>query len=147
MTGTQVGDPLVIGNKVEELRRMTDWLWGTASAAGIAHELIVMLDFCANEAVSNIINYAYDDERHHDITLELSKTAQGACLVIRDDGKPFDLLHAPEYIAPKSLAEAKIGGLGIHLIRRTISHCTYQLENGFNVLRLEAHRKRSPRDQ
>jgi serine/threonine-protein kinase RsbW len=120
---------------------MTNWLWRVGTGAGVGRELIAVLDFCANEAVSNIINYAFDDSAHHDITLDLSKTEHGARLVIKDDGKPFDLLKAPEYLAPKSLAEAKIGGLGIHLIRRQISHCCYLRENGFNVLSLEALEK------
>jgi anti-sigma regulatory factor (Ser/Thr protein kinase) len=131
----------VMGNNVAELRRMTQWLRESAGAAGIAPDVVRILDQCANEAVVNIISYAYEDAERHDISLELIKTAHGASLVIRDDGKPFNMLDAPERRAAAGLADAQIGGLGIHLIRRMTARCDYRREGGFNVLSLEAQPK------
>ena len=136
-----LGERLVIGNKVGELRRMSQWLRNSAVAADISQDLICLLDQCANEAVVNIISYAYDDGKHHDLTLGLNRTANGACLVIRDDGKPFNMLEAPERKPPGSLKDAKVGGLGIHVIRRLMTRCDYRRENGINVLSLEARDK------
>ena len=137
MTAATLANRLVISNQVSELRRMTEWLWANGTAADIPQDLLFKLDVCANEAVINIISYAYDDSRQHDITLELNKTAAGACLVIQDDGKAFNMLEVPERKHAKSLADAEIGGLGIHLIRRLMPRCDYQREGTFNVLSLE----------
>jgi anti-sigma regulatory factor (Ser/Thr protein kinase) len=142
MTTTMLGDRFVIGNNAEDLRRMSQWLLASGAAADVPKELIGVLDYCAHEAVYNIISYAYNDTDRHEIELILSATATGASLEIRDDGKPFDVLAAPEHKQPVSLADAKIGGLGIHLIRRLITRCDYKRENGINVLRLEAQSKR-----
>ncbi len=138
MTAAVRGDRLIIGNEMTELRRMSEWLVASGLASGIPQDVLFKLDVCANEAVTNIISYAYDDSERHDITLDLIKTATGACLIIRDDGKPFNLLEAPPHHQPASLADARIGGLGIHLIRGLMSQCAYERENGINVLRLEA---------
>ncbi len=132
-------DRLVIGNDVAELRRMTDWLLASGTASGIARDLVFNLDVCANEAVANIISYAYEDDKHHVIALELNTSAQGACLTIRDDGRPFNLLEVPVHQQPTSLADAKVGGLGVHLIRHLMSKCAYRRENGSNVLVLEMY--------
>lgn len=134
-------DRIVLSNQVSELRRMTQWLWVTAASAGIAEALVQKLDLAANEAVTNIISYAYSDGMRHDITLELEKTGDGARLVIRDDGMPFNVLAVPEHAVPASLESAAIGGLGVHLIRGLTSRCEYQRENGFNVLLLETERE------
>jgi anti-sigma regulatory factor (Ser/Thr protein kinase) len=139
-----LGDRIVIVNEVTELRRMTQWLWTAAAGAGIAERLVHILDVCANEAVANIISYAYDDAVRHEIALDLSKTASGARLVIRDDGRAFDVSKAPAPATPASLDDARIGGLGIHLIRRMTSRCDYRRENGFNVLLLETELKPAP---
>ena len=120
------------------MRRMSEWLVGSGQAAGLPQDVLSRLEVCANEAVTNIISYAYDDAAGHDIALELNKTATGACLTIRDDGMPFNMLEAPEHHQPASLADARIGGLGLPLMRGLMSHCAYQRENGFNVLCLEA---------
>jgi len=132
------GDRLIIRNEITELRRMSEWLVGSGQASGLSQDVISRLEVCANEAVTNIISHAYDDAARHDIALELNKTATGACLTIRDDGKPFNMLEAPEHRQPASLADAKIGGLGLPLMRGLMSDCRYRRENGFNVLCLEA---------
>ena len=131
-------DRLTISNEMAELRRMSEWLVSKCLACGIQKEMLSRLEVCANEAVTNIIRNAYDDSKGHGITLELDKTATGARLVIRDDGKPFNVLETPEHRQPASLADARIGGLGIPLIRRLMSQCAYRRENGINVLCLEA---------
>ncbi|MCX7140704.1 MAG: ATP-binding protein [Proteobacteria bacterium] len=138
MTTVTPSTRFVMGNDLAELRRMTQWVQESAGAAGIAPEVVRILDHCANEAVVNIISYAYEDAKRHDIVLELNKTAHGAGLVIRDDGKPFNMLEAPEHRPAENLAGAQIGGLGIHLIRRMAARCDYRREGGFNVLSLEA---------
>ena len=138
MTTVTPSTRFVMGNDLAELRRMTQWVQESAGAAGIAPEVVRILDQCANEAVVNIISYAYEDAKRHDITLELNKTAHGASLLIRDDGKPFNMLDVPERTPAADLAGAQIGGLGIHLIRRMAARCDYRREGGFNVLSLEA---------
>jgi anti-sigma regulatory factor (Ser/Thr protein kinase) len=137
MTAARLANRLVIANQVTELRRMTEWLWANGTAADIPQDLLFKLDVCANEAVINIITYAYEDSRPHDITLELNKTEAGACLVIQDDGKAFNMLEVAEREKAESLADAAIGGLGIHLIRRLMERCDYQRQGAFNVLSLE----------
>lgn len=137
---------LIINNDVSELRRMTDWLRASAAASALPAEILHKLDVCANEALINIISYAYEDTRRHEITVELNATPHGASLVIRDDGKPFDLLAAPATAAPASLDEAAVGGLGIRLIRRLATRLDYRRENGVNVLSLETERTLQPSD-
>jgi len=137
MLATMHSERLVIANDLHELRRMTQWLHDSGQALGVAEDALFKLDLCANEAVANIISYAFDDDRRHDISLEMNKTAAGASLVIRDDGRYFNLLDAPAHEAPATLADARIGGLGIHLIKRISSHCSFQRSNGFNELSLE----------
>ena len=144
MTTAMLGDRIVIGNDVAELRRMTGWLRTCTEAADVPPELVHRLDVCANEAVTNIISYAYDDRARHEITLELTETATGVSLVIRDDGRPFNFMEAPAHGAPASLDEAEIGKLGIHLIRRLMTRCDYRREGGANVLLLEAHPRPQP---
>ena len=135
---------MVVLNDVAELRRMSTWLRQCADAAEMPADLAHKLDVCANEAVTNIISYAYDDGRHHEITLEFAETPSGLSLLIRDDGKPFNVQEAPEHAAPTSLDDAEIGSLGIHLMRRLLPQFDYQREDGFNVLTLNTGHKLAP---
>jgi anti-sigma regulatory factor (Ser/Thr protein kinase) len=130
-------DRLVIGNDFNELRRMTEWLQTACSGEGLEHGMLASLDLCANELVTNIISYSYEDDRHHDIELELHKTPLGARLTVIDDGRPFNILEAPEHIQPGSLEEAQIGGLGILLVRKMSTCCSYRREAGRNVVAID----------
>ena len=144
MTTATLANRFVMGNDVAELRRMTRWLRQSAAAAGVAQDVVHVLDQCANEAVVNIISYAFDDGARHDIALELKPTEKGISLEIRDEGKPFNMLQAPERKPASKLADAEIGGLGVHLIRHLIDRCDYRREGGVNVLLLEAQHTRQP---
>ena len=132
-----LGERIVIANRLDELPRMSQWLHDGAASLGLEESAAFALDVCANEVVTNIISYAYHDQLRHDIALELQGAGNGVRLVIRDDGKPFNLLDAPEHKAPGTIEEAGIGGLGILLIRRMMSRCSYERADGFNVLYLE----------
>ena len=130
---------LKIRNDLSELRRMTAWLRAEAEAGRLSSAQVEVLDVCANEAVCNIISYAFPRAGDHDIELELTPLEGGDVrLTIRDDGQPFNPLEAPQPAHPASLAEAPIGGLGITLIRRLASRCDYRREHGHNLLSLEA---------
>lgn len=127
----------MIDNDFSELSRMTEWLQAACSGEGIDHGLLESLDLCANELVTNIISYAYDDDQRHRIELELNKTALGARLTVIDDGRPFNILEAPEHIQPGSLEQARIGGLGILLVRKISASCSYRRDAGRNVVALD----------
>ena len=132
-----MSDLLEIANDLAELPRMSRWLLERASAAGIAGVLLPRLDLCANEATENIIRHAFAPGARHAIAIELSRTQHGAELLIRDDGRPFNPLDLPEPALPSTLAEARLGGLGVHLMRSMASRCQYVREGGYNLLRLE----------
>ncbi len=132
-----MADRLEIANDLGELPRMSLWLLESASLAGIADVLLPRLDLCASEAAENIIRHAFAPGSRHAIALELSRTPDGAELVIRDDGRPFNPLELAAPAMPSTLAEAHIGGLGVHLMRSMASRCGYAREGGCNVLTIE----------
>lgn len=90
----------------------------------------------AEEAVSNIIQYAYGSvqERQIAVTLTYEKTA--VKLEFRDDGSPFNPLEAPPPDLDAPLEERQNGGLGIHLMRSLADEASYAREGKTNVLML-----------
>lgn len=134
---TETSQPsLIINNHVSEIRRMSEWLDAALHQLAVPAELLFRFDLSANEAVTNIICYAYPENGSHEITLQLSVSAAAVSLTIEDDGAPFNPLAAPPHVQPASLEEASIGGLGIDLIRRFMDDCAYVRRNGRNVLKM-----------
>ena len=127
---------LSVVNNLAELRRMSEWLVQAARSFALPPERISELELCANEAVTNVISYAYDRPERHTIALRLRRAADGVSLEIEDDGRPFDPLSATLPAAPASLDDAKIGGAGLKLIRGMMAACHYQRRNDKNILTL-----------
>jgi serine/threonine-protein kinase RsbW len=53
---------------------------------------------------------------------------------VSDDGKPFDLLAQPEPDIHAPIEERKIGGLGIHLLRKLMDKVDYRRAGDRNEL-------------
>jgi len=115
---------------------MSLWIDAASRQLGLPAGWISKLDLCANEAVANIISYAFPDEGMHEISMRLSFNGSSASLEIEDDGIPFNPLVAPEHVQPASLEEVLIGGLGIKMIRRYMDKCKYIRRKGKNVLKM-----------
>ena len=118
---------------------MSLWLIDVMREIGLSEKLQFNFDLCANEAVTNIISYAYPENGFHKISLQMSRADGLVWLEIEDDGIPFNPLKEPQHKQPASLEEAKIGGLGVNLIRNFMEKCTYIRQNEKNMLKMIAH--------
>lgn len=92
----------------------------------------------ADEVFSNIAAYAYPDGGGT-VEIRLTANADGTelSLAFSDRGIPFDPLAVkpPDTSAP--LADRKIGGLGIHVVRKLMDQLVYRrAEDGRNILTL-----------
>ena len=89
------------------------------------------------EAVVNVINYAYPKEDHEKIYVSARLHEGSIIMVIADNGKEFDPTLAPEADITLSAEERPIGGLGIFLIRNIMNEVKYERIEGRNILTLE----------
>lgn len=117
---------------------MSAWLDGALRRLNAPQALFFGFDLCANEAVANIVEHAFPDGGAHEIVLRLRSTGGALCLEIEDDGIAFNPLDQPPHRAPASLEDARIGGLGIELIRHYMHACDYARRDGRNLLTLMA---------
>ena len=93
----------------------------------------------ADEVFSNIAAYAYPGgEGTVEVLIEEDVEETELRLIFSDRGIPFDPLAAapPDTAAPP--AERRIGGLGIHVVRKLMDRVDYRRTgDGRNVLTLE----------
>jgi serine phosphatase RsbU (regulator of sigma subunit)/anti-sigma regulatory factor (Ser/Thr protein kinase) len=94
------------------------WLRTLGDSFELGSELTFRLDLCVSELVANIVSYAFEDEAPHTLALDLILEPQSVKLVLADDGREFDPLALPDPVAPATLEEASVGGLGVHLVRQ-----------------------------
>ena len=88
------------------------------------------------EAVVNIMNYAYPEGTRAVILIEVDADADLETLtfVLRDEGVAFDPTAYQEVDVDAHVGQQKVGGLGIHLMRHYMDTLTYERKDGENVL-------------
>jgi anti-sigma regulatory factor (Ser/Thr protein kinase) len=135
------GLQLAIKNDLAEIAGVTEAIHAFSLRSGLPHEVDNSLQLVAEELLSNIILYGCAADGPHTITMELQASIDEVCVLVRDDGIPFNILEQPIPNRPASLAEAAVGGLGIHLVRSVMDEITYRHEDGWNELLLKKRLK------
>ena len=94
------------------------------------------LRLAVEEAVVNIMNYAYPQGTRAVILIEVDADADNETLtfVLRDEGVAFDPTAYQEVDVDAHVSQQKVGGLGIHLMRHYMDSLSYERKDGQNVL-------------
>lgn len=137
-TASDARRELRLRSEPAEVGRASAWLGRQMAALDLPHELRYRLDTVLAEALTNVITHGYRDTGPHEVAVRFAPEDGGWAVEIEDDGVAFDPLEAPPPRRPGSLAEATVGGLGIHLIRSFTDECRYRRENGRNRLTMLA---------
>ena len=127
---------LVLTNEIAEINKLALFIEELGEELNLTPELVFNLNLGLEEAVSNVILYAYPKEEHQEIVLTTKISDKSLIFVLTDSGKEFDPTQAPDADVTLSAEEREIGGLGIFLIRQIMNKVEYQRIEGKNVLTL-----------
>ena len=86
----------------------------------------------ADEIFANIVRHS--GATGWSLTVERTRHPNGVRLIITDDGKPFDPLSHRDPDTTLCAEEREAGGLGILIVKKTMSPVTYRRQNGKNIL-------------
>ena len=89
------------------------------------------------EAVVNVMNYAYPIGTQGYVAIDAIATEQSLKFVISDEGKAFDPTQRGEVDTTLTAEERPIGGLGILLVQQLMDTINYEYTDGKNVLTLK----------
>lgn len=128
---------IILANDISEISRLYEFIEELGNDFSLSPDIVFNLNLVLEEAVVNIINYAYPKEEHESIYLSARMHEGSIILVLTDTGKEFDPTAAPEADVTLSADERQIGGLGIFLIRQIMNEVKYERIEGKNVLTLE----------
>ena len=118
-----------------------EWIEDRCREDGLGDDLVFKMALVLEEAVTNVINYAFSDlPPPHVIRVRLDVGIERIAAEITDNGRPFDPLASPDPDLSRPLAERNPGGLGILLMRRMTDRIEYRRSEGGNRLRLEKTR-------
>lgn len=127
---------LILTNNIQELKRLEPFLENFFDRNNLDMALLPSVNLALEEALANVIMYAYPEGTQGDVTLTAEVKDDDICMEISDMGTPFNPLQQKEADLDVPLEERQIGGLGIHLIKEIMDKVEYAHEDGRNVLRM-----------
>ncbi len=115
---------------------MTTWLQQRAGVLGLSSQTTHALQLCLEEAVTNVISYAFDAGSAHDVQIRLWHEGDALLAEVTDDGRPFDPVAYQAVPIAKHLDAVAVGGLGIKLMHGFAQHIAYRRSGSTNHLLL-----------
>jgi serine/threonine-protein kinase RsbW len=101
---------------------------------GLDHDALWDLRVALSEWLANIAMHAYKGRDGGVVDLEY-RYADGEVVVsVTDDGPAFDPLSLPPPDTSEAIDQRKIGGLGVHFIRRLMDRVEHRRDDGRNTL-------------
>ena len=127
---------IVLPNDTQEVPRLNAFVDEVCKSVGFDEGKTMEIKVTVEEAVVNVMNYAYPPEQRGDVTIEAASNDTRLKFTIIDSGKPFDPTVQNEVDTTLSAEARSIGGLGIHLIRQNMDSINYERVDNLNVLTL-----------
>jgi sigma-B regulation protein RsbU (phosphoserine phosphatase) len=123
-------------NKLGELNRLVANLEQIAEEWEIPAKVSMELNLILEELFTNIVFYAFDDSRDHEIVLTYTRPSENSIQVqIEDDGKKFNLLEKETSdTVNHPVEDRQIGGLGIHFVKKLVNEIRYERRDGKNIV-------------
>ena len=131
---------LTMTNDIVEIPRLHRFMQVVSTQADLDHALAMNLNLALEEAVSNVILYAYPKDTVGQVEIQAVVWKDRIDFTVSDSGAPFDPTAASD---PDLLADVKdrpVGGLGIYLVKRIMDAVYYTRKGGKNILSMTKNR-------
>jgi anti-sigma regulatory factor (Ser/Thr protein kinase) len=127
---------LILYSEFGELDRLAGWIEGWTQRNALSEDQSFAIALCLEEAVANVIMYGGSADDRLEIAVEAEHNAGTSIVRIEDNGRQFDPTQVPSPPVAASLQKAKIGNVGVHLMRSFASGMHYERRDGRNRLTL-----------
>ena len=127
---------IVLPNDLQEVPRLNAFVEEVCGAVGFDQDGTKQIKEAVEEAVVNVMKYAYPSGTRSDVTIEAASNDVRLKFTIIDKGKPFDPTVQTAADTKLSAKDRPIGGMGIHIIRQNMDSINYERIDNLNVLTL-----------
>lgn len=129
--------------ELDRLYEMLELIRNYGESCHISPSVLDQIILATEEALVNIINYGYPDEKKGtvEIVCQNSTPKAGIQITIKDQGIPFNPIEnapltPPALSATPNKTENTLGGYGIYILIGLMDRVEYQRIDGGNILTL-----------
>ena len=130
-------ETLKLNNKVSEITKLNAFVKSATATLNMEIGLANKIKLAVEEAVTNIIDYAYQNGTEGNISVTIEADESRIRFILTDSGAEFDPTGVSKADTTLTVEERPIGGLGVFLVRNLMDSINYERVDGKNVLRME----------
>lgn len=101
-----------------------------ADKAGFNADDVSKIELAVDEACANVIKHAYSKDPQQPIDLVIEIDYKKIAIIVTDHGKGFDFTRIPKADVKEYLAEMRVGGLGIYLMKALMDEVEFNSQPG-----------------
>ncbi|MCR4439658.1 MAG: ATP-binding protein [bacterium] len=121
---------LRIPSQTENLEIIRSFVGHIARRVGFDDEEATKIEMAVDEACSNVIKHAYERDARKPIDMVIKIDYDKLTVIVTDHGKGFDPASIKMPDMKEYLAELRVGGLGIYLMRTLMDEVAYDIKPG-----------------
>jgi len=121
--------------RLDQIYQFMDFAVSFASQQGFSDEIMKNIELCLEETLVNIFSYAYENTVGK-VDVECVFEDGKLIINVMDSGAPFNPIAVDSPDVHTNMANNRIGGYGIVLIKKLTDEVQYARENDKNILTL-----------
>ena len=131
---TLLDEEITLQNDLAQLPAFNTFIKDVAARLQLERPLTYQLRLALEEAIVNVMDYAYPAGKTGDISVRVTSNGQRLKCIITDHGIAFNPTEANMADTSLSAEDRPVGGLGILLVRNLMDSINYERTEGKNVL-------------
>jgi serine/threonine-protein kinase RsbW len=121
---------LKIPSQTDNLDLIRNFVAGIAKKVGFNAEDVNKIELAVDEACTNVIEHAYHHNEDKNIDIAIKIDYQKLSVVVTDKGMSFRMEEVKMPDMKTYLAELRVGGLGVYLMKTLMDEVDYQSQPG-----------------
>lgn len=127
---------ITVQASTKHLAEVRDFVAKHASEFGFKKQDVADIRLAVDEAYTNIIKHAYNNDEHKSVDIELGYNSSKFWISLLDTGNAFDPKSYSKPDVRRKIKEKKRGGVGVYLIKKLMDNVEYHSEGSVNEIRM-----------
>lgn len=121
---------LKLPSHTENLELIREFVFKIITRVGVSDDEASKIELAVDEACTNVMKHAYGGESQDPIDVAIKIDLNKVTIIVTDRGRGFDpkVVEVPNM--KEYLAEMRVGGLGIYLMRSLMDEVKYDVKPG-----------------
>lgn len=125
---------LTVNASTKNLAEVRNFVATYAKNEGFTNQQINETRLAVDEAFTNIIKHAYENDENQPVNVDLQFDDEKLCVIISDFGKSFNIDSYKIPDVREQIKEKKRGGMGVYLIQNLMDDVSYRNQKSKNEI-------------